>query len=255
MSYEPKIWECGDTITAEDLNHIEQGIKSATGYECVETTEPIFDGSVTTQESYGTNMAQLTDDSQTVPGTLKITIDGTEYVCDKQDGYMNTPTYGSDGDIGYPTPSFSEYPFLVQIFDNGMRIFIQTAGTYQIKVDMFVEGVNVTECFEKAVTAVDKVFYVTATESYGSISDIDKTKEEIEEAILSGKVVIGKINEHDDDFTLLGANWHYVQGVRQLETVSFGSVNVSDGVLFGWGALFGGSTPIYRMIRINNQSS
>ena len=31
MSYTPKTWNCGDTITAEDLNHIEQGIANAGG--------------------------------------------------------------------------------------------------------------------------------------------------------------------------------------------------------------------------------
>ena len=31
MSYEPKTWECGDTITAEALNHLEQGVANAGG--------------------------------------------------------------------------------------------------------------------------------------------------------------------------------------------------------------------------------
>ena len=31
MSYEPKTWACGDAITAEDLNHIEQGIANSGG--------------------------------------------------------------------------------------------------------------------------------------------------------------------------------------------------------------------------------
>ena len=29
MAYTPKTWECGDTITAEDLNHFEQGLANA----------------------------------------------------------------------------------------------------------------------------------------------------------------------------------------------------------------------------------
>ena len=29
MAYTPKTWECGETITADDLNHIEQGIAEA----------------------------------------------------------------------------------------------------------------------------------------------------------------------------------------------------------------------------------
>lgn len=29
MAYEKQTWECGETITAEKLNHIEDGIESA----------------------------------------------------------------------------------------------------------------------------------------------------------------------------------------------------------------------------------
>ena len=31
MSYTPKEWQCGDTITAEAMNHIEQGIAQNSG--------------------------------------------------------------------------------------------------------------------------------------------------------------------------------------------------------------------------------
>ena len=31
MAYEPKTWECGETITADALNHIEQGIAQSGG--------------------------------------------------------------------------------------------------------------------------------------------------------------------------------------------------------------------------------
>ena len=37
MSYTPKTWECGETITADALNHIEQGIASSGG-----GTEPLI---------------------------------------------------------------------------------------------------------------------------------------------------------------------------------------------------------------------
>lgn len=37
MAYEPKTWECGETITAEALNHIEQGIANSGG-----GTEPLI---------------------------------------------------------------------------------------------------------------------------------------------------------------------------------------------------------------------
>lgn len=39
MAYEPKTWACGDTITADDLNHIENGIAEiGCGVEIVNIT-------------------------------------------------------------------------------------------------------------------------------------------------------------------------------------------------------------------------
>ena len=35
MSYEQKIWETGEVITADGLNNIEGGIQEALGHECV----------------------------------------------------------------------------------------------------------------------------------------------------------------------------------------------------------------------------
>lgn len=37
MAYEKQTWECGDDISAERLNHMEEGIAEASGYECKET--------------------------------------------------------------------------------------------------------------------------------------------------------------------------------------------------------------------------
>ena len=31
MSYEPTVWQCGDTITAEKLNKLEQGVANSGG--------------------------------------------------------------------------------------------------------------------------------------------------------------------------------------------------------------------------------
>lgn len=31
MAYEKQTWECGDTVTAEKLNHIEEGIEELSG--------------------------------------------------------------------------------------------------------------------------------------------------------------------------------------------------------------------------------
>ena len=39
MAYTPKVWACGDTITANDLNHIEEGIAKSSGGG---TSEPLM---------------------------------------------------------------------------------------------------------------------------------------------------------------------------------------------------------------------
>ena len=63
MSYEPKTWECGDIITAEDLNHMEQGIVNSgggnasliirlTGDEVVYHTSPNIEVSQTGEAYY-----------------------------------------------------------------------------------------------------------------------------------------------------------------------------------------------------------
>lgn len=49
MSFEKKDWKCGDTITADELNRMEDCIEEAlssgggsVGYECVETPEQLL---------------------------------------------------------------------------------------------------------------------------------------------------------------------------------------------------------------------
>lgn len=56
MSYEKQTWTSGEVITAEKLNHIEDGVtaNSDCGYEYVETTEFLFE-EVGTTTSQGRN--------------------------------------------------------------------------------------------------------------------------------------------------------------------------------------------------------
>lgn len=39
MAYEPKTWECGEVVTADALNHLEQGVASASGSLIFTATE------------------------------------------------------------------------------------------------------------------------------------------------------------------------------------------------------------------------
>lgn len=59
MAYEKQNWKCGDIVSAEKLNHMEDGIAEALeccesggdkGYECSETPEQLlFSETVTTK--------------------------------------------------------------------------------------------------------------------------------------------------------------------------------------------------------------
>lgn len=152
MSYSEYTWETGETITAEKLNNLEGGVQEAlangAGYECIDRWDVLFDNSVTTQEQWGNIQAVLSIDGETRPDKLRITVDGTEYVCEKQDGAYTSAIYGSPGDTG-ESPSFSEYPFRIMAA-NGWYFETPTAETYNVKVEEMIQDVVVTEGFIKA---------------------------------------------------------------------------------------------------------
>ena len=123
MSYEPTNWQTGEIITAERLNHIENGITSAQVYTESETVR--FSGEVTTAESGGYYTAELSCDLSDRPDEVIVTFQGQEYSCPKsyEDGYE---VYGS-GD-------YSEYPFAIYPDGSYTFIYTETAGTYQVEI-------------------------------------------------------------------------------------------------------------------------
>ena len=94
MSYETHTWESGETITAEKLNHIEDGIAECcsggdVGYECTETKTLLTEEDVTTavDPEYPPSFSvgefsylQLID-----ADTIRVTFNGTEYICNKRE--------------------------------------------------------------------------------------------------------------------------------------------------------------------------
>lgn len=122
------------------------------GYSCTETTTLLTDESVTTVQGDFGNIASLSYSTPIDADTIKVTFDGTEYVCNK---IVGERSYGYGG-MGERGPDFSEYPFaIIPYFDEGFnRIFTETAGTYQVKIEAISLSVMTTPCFEKAVEAV-----------------------------------------------------------------------------------------------------
>lgn len=157
MAFEPKTWACGDTITAQELNRMEQGIAEAgqggdVGYECTEVKTILFDGSLTTNSSGGApfSMAQFTPTSQIDANSITVTIDGTEYELPKV-----TASFGTVyGEINGNTPLFTNYPCAI-VFSNNTYFFCTPSdGTHQVNIASLEEDIITTECFEKAVKSM-----------------------------------------------------------------------------------------------------
>lgn len=201
-----KTWACGDDITANDLNRMEDGIEEALdkGYECTEGWVTLTDESVTTaQDQFGSVSSTLAYSTPIDADTIKVTFDGTEYTCDKA-LIGDMIAYGGVGEQG---PDFSEYPFAITS-TNANLIYTETAGTYQVKIEAFGTSVTTTPCFEKAVKSVSgsssssSKFVVTFTQD-GSTYTADHTLAEVLDAYNSGKVVEGayKINAEGETLT------------------------------------------------------
>ena len=173
MAYTPKTWVCGETITADGLNNIEEGVQEALeccesggdcGYECTETSTLLTEESVTTSGSAPYITGNLSYSELINATSLIVTFNGTEYVADKVE-FSGSYMYGGFSPSG---PDFSEYPFA--IISNGTTniLFTDNAGTYSIKIIGVFRTITVSDCFEKAV----KLFglkYVADAEIEGGV--------------------------------------------------------------------------------------
>lgn len=130
MAYNPTTWNTGDTITAEKLNHMENGITSAQVYTESETVR--FSGEVTAEGNEGIYGALINCNLSDVPEQITVVFDGTEYTVSKVEINGNS-VYGGFGETD---PDFSEYPFTIMT-QQGMplsRLFTETASTHQVEI-------------------------------------------------------------------------------------------------------------------------
>ena len=149
MAFEPKTWACGDTITAQELNRMEQGIAEAgqgggdCGYECTETETTIFDGSLTTN-SMGPFSGTTFASSQPIDGdSILVTFDGIDYEPPKV-------TIDSDiyyGEVSSDGPVFTTYPCVIGVDSNNNNnyLFVASNETYQVSIKLEAESVVTKE--------------------------------------------------------------------------------------------------------------
>ena len=207
MAYEKHTWIDGEVITEDKLNHIEDGIANAGGFECTETRTLLTEESVTTDQpsniSYA--MRQLSYSNAIDSDIINVTFDGTQYT-------LEINQYGNFGwiygDETQGSPDFSRYPFMLYCTDELTYVCTEQAGNYTVKIESVSLSVETSECFEKAVEQVSAPMFVTfggttAEEAAATITDgapLDATWIEIYKAHTSGKRIILKMNPHMRDY-------------------------------------------------------
>lgn len=202
MAYVKQNWECGEMITADKLNHMEDGIENAggdcdCGFECEEEWTTLTEETVTTEldgdAAYGDlSYSQLIDAE-----SIKVTFNGTVYECEGVEddhGY----TYGASYDINLDAWDWSEYPFQISSYEAPFgirsRLVTSTAGTYTVKIEAIELNVTTTLCFRKAVDSLiasmkPMILKADTTETPGEVM-LDREWSEIQTAFAQGRNIV-----------------------------------------------------------------
>lgn len=190
MAYTKTDWACGDKITAEKLNKIEQGIVDAqNGYECTTTRTVFFENTgVTVEVSSGDDRASVLLGSQFLDAdSIVLTVNGVEYEYDK---VVKTGLSGSYNAYGKDDAN----PFWLEsdFSDETPRLdfYVRQSGTYNIKIETVEESATTTPCFEKAVESVVGGASGALIVKYDHDSDgqqyYDKTWQQVKDAFDAG---------------------------------------------------------------------
>lgn len=183
MAYDRYTWVDGELITAEKLNHIEEGIAESggcdCGFECTETTEQLFSETVTTAERGEGAMALLTYSEPIEADELTVVFNGTQYICPKIENDGMVCYGGFDSNTG--RPDFTNYPFFIGNDDGVNFIGTESPITATITASAVSTTVETTECFEKAAceSAVCILTVNTRTEGTNTVLSLNKTWQEI----------------------------------------------------------------------------
>ena len=167
MAYTPNVWKCGDIVTADKLNHMEEGIANAggsgdVGYSCTEESVTLTDESVITTQQGNYSAGRLSYSGSITADTISVTFNGVEYTCQRM---ANDGDYGASYNSDTQSFNWSEYPF--NLYDGAVST--ENAGTYQIKIETVEETIETSECFNKAVKSVSDRGY-ECIENYIEIS-------------------------------------------------------------------------------------
>lgn len=174
MAYKKQTWANGDVITAEKLNHIEEGIENGdNGYECIEAREKLFEGSVST--SGDSALGIFYPPAQFEADRIYVSFNDVVYTCEK----TVTPYSNQYGNI-------DEYPFVLDSQPSSTVLYTKNSGTYALIVEKDGYSATPTDCFNAAVNeSIKTVFNLNNGIQSGSVRSINAKEED--ETYMLGK--------------------------------------------------------------------
>lgn len=160
MAYSPKTWVCGETITADGLNNIEEGVQEALeccedkGFECTVTEVTVWDDTVeSTQRANGGYKSDIIISASDITAdSINVVFNGIEYVVNKDVYYDYYVCYGAPYRGGFASDAFVTYPFSVYSEGtDGFRIGVPQSSTNTVKITTVDASIETSECFDEAV--------------------------------------------------------------------------------------------------------
>ena len=204
MAYTPHTWQCGELVTDDDMNRIEEGIQEAldccnNGYSCEDSYVPIYNGVVRTVKHTQQSGQPISGgfsgvDLSLFGDVIRVTYDGTEYICPLVSTEYNQ-YYGATIANPFSESDFSQYPFNIYLYLQGVIVSTQTEGNHIIKVEGIGASPTTSECFDSAVGSASR--FVVAFYDNNGVYSVDKRYSEILNAIINNRdVVVKQTNEY-----------------------------------------------------------
>lgn len=137
----------GDDVETSEC--FDKAVKSLLGYECEEDVQLLTNETITTASSGGDVVGNFTYSNFINADILDVTFDDVKYRCEKRVDGLEV-SYGTDRAVG----DWSGCPFCIVSAPSGNKLYVETAGSYTVKVESVEVTIDTSECFEKAVENV-----------------------------------------------------------------------------------------------------
>lgn len=227
MPYEKHTWQTGETITAEKLNNIEDGVENSDkGYDYSLTKTNLFSETINSTYNNGYYVATFSYSQIFDNDELIVVFDDVEYFCNKNVVYGQS-IYGGFNESG---PTFTDFPFVINSSQSsGNTILTSTGGTHTVIVQVPNETINTTNGFEKAVNSIinNNAFIIDNP----SGNRLETTWKTIRNALSNGTVCYvhyGDINS-DEGFEIVASVTQKVEG----SVYAVGTVRADNSSVYG----------------------